>query len=443
MVVPMRRYAAGTALACVSFAGQSSAADPSPVDAADPLPEAFPKGAGGDAPPLYPDVVPPVAGSTASPSSPDAAAQPTLRALRGPQYTLGPFRLHPAEFKMEGVMLVLLVSYGLASLLIRKSNARKARQWFAANEEVYRREFAGVGLGKDKLYAGDGGDEFVSYATGRRGVVSVWTKVKTGGYDVVARLYDLVRGVSDAGYDSGADKVTIDFKLSPPEGTPGAKFTFAVIKREILKRIRDERWDLRTFTTTSEFTGLSPLVIALTESGDVTNALLKDQDTALLDAVKPGAPELEFFESLVVSDMPAEEPSEVKPTLPTDEFHLVLTLRLPPASKSAATKPWIELACNIADVINGKQKLVPEVAINKAKKRRADVLETLLKPLREEEAERAKEARADAAALKRKMEADKREAQLAKMTPQERARAQAKEEEKQRKKVLQKQVRRR
>ncbi|GAA5917622.1 hypothetical protein JCM6882_001992 [Rhodosporidiobolus microsporus] len=415
-------------MACVALAGFAHAETPSPVDAADPSPEAVPKPeqAGGDAEPLFPNVV-------------DPAAPPTFE---GTQYTLGPFKVRPAEFKQEGVLLGVLAAYLVGSFLARKSNASRAKSWYAANEEVFRREFAGVGLGSDKLYAGDGGDEFISYATGRRGVEFAWTKVRTGGYDVLAKLYNLIRGFADQGYDAGTDKITLDFKLSPSQGTPGAKFCFAVVRREILRRIRDDRWDLRTFTTTSEFPSLSPQFIALTESGDVTNAMLKDVDTGLLDALKEGSEGLEYFESLVVSDMPAEEPNEDKPTLPTDDFHLLLTLRLPPASDAAATKNWIELACNIADVIYGKQKLVPDAAVGKLKKRRADVLHTLLKPLREEEAERAKEAKEDAAALKRKLEQDRRDAQLAKLTPAERVKFQQKEDEKQRKKLMQKQVKR-
>ncbi|GAA5825412.1 hypothetical protein JCM11251_006972 [Rhodosporidiobolus azoricus] len=422
-------YTAGTAIACVAFAGLAHAETPSPVEAADPLPEAVPKSeqAGGDAVPLFPNVV--------DPSTPPP--------YQGTQYTLGPLKFRPAEFKQEGFLISALALYLVGTFLARKTNASKAKAWYAANEEVYRREFAGVGLGGDKLYVGDGGDEFVSYATGRRGVDFVWTKVRTGAYDVLAKLYNLIRGFADQSYDAGTDKITIDFKLAAPSGTPGAKFCFALVRREILKRIRDDRWDLRTFTTTSEFPALSPQFIALTESGDVTNAMLKDTDTALLDALKEGSEGAEYFESLVVSDMPAEEPDADKPTLPTDEFHLLLTLRLPPASDAAATKTWVELACNIADVINGKQKLVPEAAVGKLKKRRADVLDTLLKPLREEEAERAKEAKADAAALKRKLEQDRREAQLAKLSPAERVKMQQKEEEKARKKAMQKQVKRR
>ncbi|GAA6019270.1 hypothetical protein JCM10207_005060 [Rhodosporidiobolus poonsookiae] len=424
-------FVPGTAMACVALAGFASADSPSPVDAADPLPEAAPK-LEPEVASLFPETVPAV----------DPHAQPALPPFEGTEWKLGPFKIRPSQMKMEGVMLAVLTTYLVATVLGRKANARRAKKWFAANEEVYRREFAGVGLGKDKLFALDGGDEAVSYATGRRGVEYVWTKVRVGAHDVVARLYNIGRSIADYSYDSGAEKVVLDFKLAPPQATPGALFCFAVVKREILKSIRDDRWDLRTFTTTSEYPSLSPSLIALTESGDITSAMLKDPETGLADALKEGAEGLEYFESLVITDMPVEEPSETKPTLPVNDFHLVLTLRLPPSSQSAATQPWIELACNIADMINGKPKLIPESAVSKLKKRRTDALNVLLKPLKEEEAERAKEAKEDALALKRKMEADRRDAQMAKMSPAERVKFQQKEDEKQRKKDMRKQTKR-
>ena len=54
----------------------------------------------------------------------------------------------------------------------------------------------------------------------------------------------------------------------------------------------------------------------------------------------------------------------------------------------------------------------------------------------------ALEAKEDAAALKRKLEREAAEAKLAKMTPAERVKFQKKEEEKERKKLMQKQVKR-
>ena len=63
------------------------------------------------------------------------------------------------------------------------------------------------------------------------------------------------------------------------------------------------------------------------------------------------------------------------------------------------------------------------------KKRRADALEVLLKPLREEEAEKALEAKQNELALKRKIEQDRREAAWSKLSPAERVKAQKKEED--------------
>lgn len=52
--------------------------------------------------------------------------------------------------------------------------------------------------------------------------------------------------------------------------------------------------------------------------------------------------------------------------MPDNEFRMQLTLDLPPSTRAAETAPWVTLACNVADVLHGKQKLVPDVAISKA-----------------------------------------------------------------------------
>jgi len=64
----------------------------------------------------------------------------------------------------------------------------------------------------------------------------------------------------------------------------------------------------RTFTKLSEALPISPELIVMTESGDITKALLLDQVTGLKEALQNGAEGMEYFESLVISDMPAEEP---------------------------------------------------------------------------------------------------------------------------------------
>lgn len=36
----------------------------------------------------------------------------------------------------------------------------------------------------------------------------------------------------------------LDLKLAAPKGTPGAKLVFAVVRRDLLRKMRDTRWDL-------------------------------------------------------------------------------------------------------------------------------------------------------------------------------------------------------
>ncbi|ORY76850.1 hypothetical protein BCR35DRAFT_314392 [Leucosporidium creatinivorum] len=235
-----------------------------------------------------------------------------------------------------------------------------------ANVPTLQEEFAGVGMGDvGKVFAQDGGDEFLTYATGRRGVVSAWAIVQTKSrHDLLTRLYHIVRGALDYTYVSGEDRITIDFKLKAPQGTPGAKFCFAVADRKVLRLLRDSRWDLTTFTTTAETTPtVDSSLIVMSENGEVTKAMLQPE-TGLNKAIGKGA-DLTWFESLVITDGPAKQPSESKPSLPDDEFHLILTLGLPPKSRVGETTPWISLACNIVDVLYSRQKLLPDVQIPK------------------------------------------------------------------------------
>lgn len=133
----------------------------------------------------------------------------------GTEYSLGPIHFRPAEFQMEAVMLAFLAVYLASTFLIRQANKARASAWFSASEATYKEEFAGVGLGGGTLFKADGGDEFVSYATGRRGVEYVWTKVRTGAQDVVGIAYHFFRGIIDHNYQSGTNKVV---SLCPPEG---------------------------------------------------------------------------------------------------------------------------------------------------------------------------------------------------------------------------------
>jgi hypothetical protein len=60
-------------------------------------------------------------------------------------------------------------------------------------------------------------------------------------------------------------------------------------------------------TNVTEQAALPESLIAMGESPDITNALVKERDYGLLDALKSTAA-LEDFVSLVITDLPAEKP---------------------------------------------------------------------------------------------------------------------------------------
>jgi hypothetical protein len=133
---------------------------------------------------------------------------PTKAPYDGLEFSLGPFVLHPVEYKMEGVLLASILLYTLLSFLGGRRSRAHARAWFEANESTFRQEFAGVGLGDQRLFQVDGGDEFISYATGRRGVVHAWSKLQTKArHDLFTRVYHIARGIIDYGYASGEDQI--------------------------------------------------------------------------------------------------------------------------------------------------------------------------------------------------------------------------------------------
>ncbi|KAL8290360.1 hypothetical protein RQP46_002618 [Phenoliferia psychrophenolica] len=406
-------------------ASHASVAPASPVESAQPAapipaqnPDPF---ADLDDPLLPADTAPPA--FTAAPIIPSPFHSPPYEGL---EYRLGPFKIHPAELKPEIAALAALFVYLVVSLVGRRSNAARASAWFAKHSGAFKEEFAQFGVGKEG-FEREGGDEFVAYGTGRRGVEGVQVTVKTAPmHDLLNIVFNLVRGVMDFNYSSGADRVTIDLKLRLPAGTPGAKFCWAVCERGVLRTIRDARWDLKTFTHVSEFAGLPDDLIAMSEHGDESIALLKGADVGLIEALKVNAPGREFFESLVISDMPAGKPDEDKPTLPDNNYHMILTLKIPPKGNEAATKGFVRLAGNIADVLNAKPSLLPAMTVAKIRQRRAEVLKQL-----QNAAPSVQDAQADARAAanakeqqliadRKRQEEEREEAKLRQMTKAER-----------------------
>lgn len=187
-----------------------------PVDAAPPAPAAAPDE---HVPFDFDDLV---VGNSKPPPAPTPAAAPTETedhedepvATRKPRlpyegrsYTYRSFTFRPADYKFEAGCLTVVLSYLLASVLGAKQNKAHATAWFASNNPVLQDELAGVGFGA-KPFVEDGGDEFLTYATGRRGVSSIWVKIRSKSrHDLFTTIYHTVRGIMDYSYVSGEDRI--------------------------------------------------------------------------------------------------------------------------------------------------------------------------------------------------------------------------------------------
>lgn len=131
----------------------------------------------------------------------------------GLSYSWGTFTFRPAEFKFEACSIAIILAYLLLSMFGAAQNKAHASAWFASNNAVLQDELAGVGFGA-KPFAEDS-KEFLTYATGRRGVSSVWVNLKTKArHDIFTKLYHTARGLLDQSYVSGEDRVVSLFAPS-------------------------------------------------------------------------------------------------------------------------------------------------------------------------------------------------------------------------------------
>ncbi len=87
----------------------------------------------------------------------------------------------------------------------------------------------------------------------------------------------------------------------PPSTYDG--FVWAVVHKDGMKRLRDERYDL-SITITKDHPKLPVWTTVMSESGEITEALLTD---ALVEAIKAAGSQ---FEHLVITDQPLEKPTK-------------------------------------------------------------------------------------------------------------------------------------
>merc|ERR1712093_47142 len=368
----------------------------------------------------------------------------------GIEYRYNALRIRPAELKFEGVALACIAGYILLSFFGKGANKAQATSWWKAHVDTLAEEFASLSQRPQtaSLTVGDA-STYYGHASGRRNTTGVTVKISTTPrHDIFQLVYTMGYKLYDLTWNSPSNKVTLEFEL-PASGSStavaasGSKkeaaaidrdFIFAIVNKHAMQQLRESRWDVAALTSISEQAHLPTELAVLSEAGALTDFFLtRRQDVGIKELFASKTPEAEnarhWFESLIISDLPSERPEEavlIKEGAIPKSRKMIVTMGLPPSSRVDETKPILELALNIIDVIYGAP--FPNEMLSKTKKRRQEVYGYLLEETRKEAKEKAA---TEAAKIKRQAEA----AKLDRMTPAERRKAESKAKDKELKKM--------
>ncbi|KAJ8086630.1 hypothetical protein PM082_005453 [Marasmius tenuissimus] len=274
----------------------------------------------------------------------------------GLEYRWKIFVFRPAYFKTEVYLIGVILLYVLAWFIGKGVNGRKAERWVDAHKPVLEQQFSKTN------YRGllrDGYTDFFTFSTGRRNIASLHVVLAFRPiHDLLQYIFYTVRTLVDLDYRF-RDDLELDFKLLP-NALPH-DFVWAVVAKEELRKIKDDRWDL-TFTKTSENPSLPPNLSVMSEFADVTDNILRISPLANIlkdPRIQP------YFRSLSVTDQPRDRPA--KPVeAEKREKHVILTLSIPPSSHTKDTVPIVE-ATKLKKVREDLDKSLKADAVAKAK----------------------------------------------------------------------------
>lgn len=208
-----------------------------------------------------------------------------------------------------------------------KLNKAKSRAWIKAHASILTGEFALVGFGgttsqtTEKLLKAKSLFEYATYATGRQNVA--FMDVKLSLKKRFNPIMTLIETAASFFFDSmAAPEDSLEAVLYPFDGKeaqivpamPGATelrskdskstfdgFVWAIVNKDRMKQLRDERYDL-SITFTKDNAKLPAWLTVMSESAEITNALLTNE---LADAIKKAG---DLFDYIIISDQPVDKP---------------------------------------------------------------------------------------------------------------------------------------
>ncbi|XXH04410.1 hypothetical protein Hte_010824 [Hypoxylon texense] len=361
----------------------------------------------------------PAAFQSASGGAPFGSAAPT-----GLPYTKW-YNIHERyglkDFRAEGIILAIIAVIFTLHFIGTKLNRTKAKAWIKAHASILAGEFAIVGFGgvpqadqdPEKMLKAKSLFEYATYATGRQNVAFMDVKLS------LIKRFNPIMTLIETAMSFFLDSFTapedyIEAVIYPFDGKeaqivpalPGGTelrskdskssfdgFVFAVVNKDRMKQLRDERYDL-SITFTKDNAKLPIWTTVMSESAEITDTLLTNE---LASAITKAG---DLFDYLIISDQPVDKPKKMDETIPRKRLYL--RYRLPSSNNYDDLAPLFAYFVRISDHLASSAHFRPEV-LRKVKAVRDENVKQIQKIAEEEKAEeraaerdRAKKAKRDA-----------------------------------------------
>ncbi|KAI9891732.1 MAG: hypothetical protein M1814_002482 [Vezdaea aestivalis] len=336
------------------------------------------------------------------------------------------------DFYAEAFVLLFVLVLAVSHVWGTRKNRRIARRWFTNYVPILETEFAVVGFEGRKAVsvedvetvglakaakAGEESEEglagaevlkektpqeFVAYATGRQNVAVLDARIQLAKrYNPALWFAETALGVffesmADQGEVFQATLFPFDGKEADIVPVPGGKigseilearaksgassvydgFVWAVVNKDYMKRLRDERYDV-SLTSTKDHPKLPAWATVMTESAEVTDVLLTAD---LIKAVEKCG---DNFEYIVVTDQPVDKPTKPEETTPKKRVSMSIKID---STTGASSVDLFAYFIRMADQLVVHARFRPEV-LRKVRQTREDEIKKLQRVGADEKAE--------------------------------------------------------
>ncbi|KAF2823113.1 DUF1682-domain-containing protein [Ophiobolus disseminans] len=312
-------------------------------------------------------------------------------------------RTSPEDFKLEMYILPFLFVLILVHVWGTRANRSKAKAWSKAHAPLLQQEFAQVGFREGEATSDDilrekKADEYSTYATGRQNVAFIDFKITLiKRFNPFMLLGEYLIPLFFESIPAPAERVEAtayvfdgnEAKHAPQYGSGDAKkvsnssfdgFVFAIVHKDIMKRMREDRYDI-SLTTTRDHAKLPVWTAVMSESAEITDMMLTPE---LIKAIHDAG---DSFEALIVTDQPIDQPKTLDDTKPKKRINLSLKLE----STYTATLPLFQLFLRLPDHLATAAHFRPE-ALRRIKQTRDEQISKIRKLDDDEKAEERKVA---------------------------------------------------